>query len=201
MIDKNNILKQLNDLPSVTLELGCGTRKRRASSIGIDIMDAPGVDIVGDVFDVLAAVPSATVDTVYASHFLEHVQPLPVLMDELERVLKPGGTLELIVPHFSNPHYYSDPTHRQTFGLYSMSYFAQDPILRRKVPHYGRTCRLELSDVRLEFKSSRPFYGRYAAKRLLHYIVNLCTWTREFYEENLCFILPCYEVRYRLKKT
>ena len=36
---------------------------------------------------------------------------------ESVRVLKRGGTFVAVVPHHSNPLYYSDPTHRAFFGF------------------------------------------------------------------------------------
>ena len=106
--------------------------------------------------------------------------------------------MNIIVPHFSNPYYYSDATHRSLYGLYTFSYWAVDETLRRAVPTYQRQLWFELVDVRLIFKSSPPFVGRYALKRLLQRAVNLSTWTLELYEEALCYWLPCYEVDYRL---
>jgi hypothetical protein len=41
---------------------------------------------------------------------------------QIAKDLEQGELIEIIVPHFSNPHYYSDPTHVRFFGLYTMSY-------------------------------------------------------------------------------
>jgi hypothetical protein len=122
------------------------------------------------------------------------------MLDELARALRPGALLEVVVPHFSNPYFYSDPTHRSTFGLYSFSYLSSDAILRRKVPSYVRNEAFALRSVALGFKSSPPFYGRYAFKRAVGVLVNLGRWPREFYEENLCYLVPCYEVRFVLQR-
>jgi ubiquinone/menaquinone biosynthesis C-methylase UbiE len=156
------------------------------------------VDIVGDVFDVLRQVPDHTVAAVYSYHFFEHVHDLSKLMQELERVLVPNGTLTVVVPHFSNPYFYSDYTHKNSFGLYSFSYFAEDRIFSRKVPTYEKKPAFTLVRVDLVFKSPVPFYVRYAVKRLFQYIFNLNTYLKEFYEENLCYLIPCYEIRYEL---
>jgi len=198
VIDKNGVLARLPALPRVELELGCGDRKRAPGAIGIDMQDLPGVDLVGDVFEALAAFPSATVDAVASHHFFEHVDDLPRLMRELARVLKPGAELLVAVPHFSNPWYYSDPTHRRHFGLYTFCYLARTTLFRRAVPTYGIEPAFDLATVRLEFKSTRPFYVRHAIKRIQGAVFNATTWLQEFYEENCCWIAPCYEVRYRL---
>ena len=115
--------------------------------------------------------------------------------------MKPQGKLELVVPHFSNPFFYSDPTHRRFFGLYTFSYIAKDNIFTRKVPQYGWDSMFILEDVDLHFKSSRPFYGRHGIKKLLGMVFNSCTYLKEFYEENLCYVFPCYEVRYVIRRS
>lgn len=200
IVDKISILTRLPTLPRVALELGCGNRKRDAASIGIDALDYECVDIVGDIFEVLAAIPDGTVDTVYSSHFLEHVSDVPGLLGELARVLKVGGSLAITVPHFSNPYFYSDITHKASFGLYSMSYFSDDRKLTRKVPSYQRELLYELQSVRLVFKSSPPFYLRHAIKKSVEALVNINSFTKELYEEMFCYLFPCYEVQYELRR-
>jgi ubiquinone/menaquinone biosynthesis C-methylase UbiE len=200
IVDKKLILARLPTLPRVALELGCGNRKHDPDSIGVDALDYECVDIVGDIFEVLGAMPDGTVDDVYSSHFLEHVSDVPGLLDELARILKPGGRLAITVPHFSNPYFYSDITHRASFGLYSMSYFSDDRKLTRKVPSYQKELFYELQAVRLVFKSSPPFYLRHALKKLVEVLVNINSYTKELYEEMFCHMFPCYEVQYELRR-
>ncbi|MCC6992464.1 MAG: methyltransferase domain-containing protein, partial [Acidobacteria bacterium] len=115
MLDKHGKLSDLVRTRRGVLELGCGPARRHAEAITVDALDFEGVDVVGDVFDVLAAIPDGAVDAVHSYHFLEHVEPLGGIVRELARVLSPGGLLHTVVPHFSNPYFYSDYTHRQTF--------------------------------------------------------------------------------------
>jgi ubiquinone/menaquinone biosynthesis C-methylase UbiE len=157
--------------------------------------------VVGDVIDVLRSLGDESVGEVYSSHLCEHVDDLSSLIVELERVLVVGGRLHVVVPHFSNPYYYSDPTHVRPFGLYTFSYFTDDPILRRRVPTYGHVPRLRLESARLNFRSSIEFRGRYRLKAALGRLVNASAWLKEFYEENLFGILPCYELEFELVKV
>jgi len=199
MVDKKQIDRILSDKSrEVCLELGCGPCKRHVDAIGIDVLDYDGVDLVGDVFDVLKLFPDNSVDAVMAYHFIEHVADLPGLMSVLARIVKPGGSLELVAPHFSNPYFYSDPTHKQTFGLYTFCYYAESRLFKREVPSYVRNPVFSLAGVDLIFKSNRPFYFRYGVKTLMGFLFNSSAFMREFYEENLCYMFPCYEVRYRI---
>lgn len=199
IIDKRRHRIQTTGTPCY-VELGCGNRKRHKDAIGIDVIDYPGVDIVGDAFDCLALFDDESVDGFYSYHFLEHVDNLEKLILEMERCLKPGGTLEATVPHFSNPFYYSDPTHKQPFGLYTFSYFSHDSIHRRLVPNYNLRKNLILDLAHLGFKSYPPNYLRHAIKKSFEKLINVNTWVKEFYEENLSGLIHCYEISYKLHK-
>jgi ubiquinone/menaquinone biosynthesis C-methylase UbiE len=122
------------------------------------------------------------------------------LMLELFRVLKPDGRAEFVAPHFSNPYFYSDPTHRRYFGLYTFCYFSAGSPFRRTVPAYQKELSFRLERVDLLFKSARPFYVRYALKSLVGKLFNSCYYMKELYEENFCYLFPCYEIRYRLRR-
>lgn len=182
------------------VELGCGPRKRFADSIAIDAIDFPVVDIVGDVFDALAALPAASVETIHAAHFFEHFQDQPKLLAACARVLAPDSRLEITVPHFSNPFFYSDYTHRTAFGLYSMSYLVKDDLLRRKVPSYGAEPQFQLEDVRLTFKSPRKYSIRNVFLRSFGILINLSRYTQELYEEIYSKLVPCYEVTFTCRR-
>jgi SAM-dependent methyltransferase len=198
VIDKTGVLARLANGERVAVELGCGPRKRQQHAVGIDQLDYPAVDLVGDVFTVLAAMPDGSVQAVYTYHFLEHVHDLSLLLSELARVLQPGGKLEIEVPHFSNPYFYSDPTHVRAFGLYTFSYLAEEKFFKRKVPMYGRTPDFALDDVKLQFDS--PFIGRKIIRRLIGPLFNAGRWMQEFHEENLCYLFSAYQIRFVLRR-
>ncbi|MCU0956016.1 MAG: methyltransferase domain-containing protein [Hydrogenophaga sp.] len=198
MKDPKNLLSTLARLPEVNLDLGCGPFKKAGPWIGIDALDAPGVDIVGDVYEVLEAFPAGSVDRIHSSHFFEHVSDLPRLLLLIRRVLKPGGRLDTIVPHFSNAYFYSDPTHRMAFGLYSFSYMVEDDLLSRKVPGYARLQGLELVEVRLNFKSA--LIVNMPIRWIWQQVFNLGTFMKEWYEDSWSSSIPCYEVHFVVRK-
>lgn len=200
LIDKNNVLSRTISIAHIVLELGCGNRKRNLNAIGVDMLDYPDVDIVGDVYEVLASFPNQSVDAVYSYHFVEHVPDVPKLLSELARIVKKNGRVEFVAPHFSNPYFYSDPTHRSFFGLYTFCYYANKSPFSRHVPTYGYKAEFRIDSVDLVFKSTRPFFVRYAIKRIIGSFFNSCTYLKELYEENFCYLVPCYEVHYSLQR-
>jgi ubiquinone/menaquinone biosynthesis C-methylase UbiE len=203
LTDKHGLLAKPDALREIVIELGCGPHKRYEGSIGVDAIDDTAVDIVGDALEALHAFPEGSAKLVTSSHFLEHVPDAGPVLDAMSRLLAPGGTIEIVVPHFAHPYFHSDPTHlnRLGFGLYTMSYFARDVRFSRRVPGYVRREHLTVRSVDLNFKSSIPFYGRYAIRRVIGSLFNSCKYLQEFWEENLCYLFPCYEIRYVLGRT
>jgi SAM-dependent methyltransferase len=183
----------------VVLELGCGPNKT-AGRIGVDRIDLPGVDIVANIDEGLGFLPDSSVDAIYSESFFEHVIDLQHLVSEIVRVLKPDGYNFLFVPHFSSPHYYSDYTHKSFFGLYTLRYFcAEEDQLRRKVPSFYSDVRIRVVSQRMIFFSS--FRGLRFLKKVFQKLVNWNSWTQEFYEENLCYLIPCYGMELRFVRV
>jgi ubiquinone/menaquinone biosynthesis C-methylase UbiE len=201
LIDKGRVLANLSKHSPLTIEVGCGPRKRYPRSIGIDAIDYDGVDIVGDAMEALRALPAGSADLVTSSHFLEHVTDVGAFLDEMVRVVRDGGQLEVIVPHFAHPYFSSDPTHTHRFGLYTFSYLTTEDLFRRRVPAYIKRPNVRLIKVDLIFKSTPPFYVRHVIKRLIGWIFNSCRYLQELYEENFCYLFPCYEIRYVILKV
>jgi hypothetical protein len=67
--DKRGLLSRPHDLREAVIEIGCGRRKRIEGSIGVDVLDADHVDIVGDALAVLQALPEGCGRLVTSSHF------------------------------------------------------------------------------------------------------------------------------------
>lgn len=182
---------------AILVELGCGN-KAQPNRIGIDRLNLPGVDIVADLEQGLSFLPDNSVDRIYSKSVLEHIDNLEGLMREIWRVLKASGRNELFVPHFSNPYYYSDYTHRRFFGLYSFEYFSKEQKhFHRKVPSFYQDIDFETESMTLQFTS--PWKWRKPVKVLAQKIFNLNAWWQEFYEENLCYLVPCHGIHATLR--
>jgi ubiquinone/menaquinone biosynthesis C-methylase UbiE len=69
----------------------------------------------------------ATFDHVFADNVLEHFtsEDVVFILNEIDRVLKIGGTAELIVPHAKSQGAHQDPTHKSYFVPRSVLYWNQ----------------------------------------------------------------------------
>lgn len=184
----------------VVLDIGCGPSKL-TGSIGIDVLPYNGVDLVGEACSILRKFPDESVDFIYTRHFLEHVIDLDSFVSEFCRVLKEDSRCRIIVPHFSNPYFYSDPTHKRHFGLYTFCYYSTcEGLFKRKVPTYMCDLNFNLINVNLHFQTPKGRLVRSGLKKLVKFFVNRCSFNKEIYEELFCWIFPCYEIAYDLVK-
>jgi len=184
----------------IILELGCGHQKEFDSSISIDKIPYNNVDICGDVIDILRELKDGSVSLIYSRHFLSHIDDLGAIFFEMDRVLKIGGVNIIIVPHFSNPYWYSDYTHKTFFGLYTFSYFFRSNKFRRKVPQYANNFQYTYKSIFLKFKSDKSFKIIYLLKYCVGLIFNLNTYLQELYEGSFTGLISCHEVEFVLLK-
>ena len=130
---------------SDVLELGAGycdfsnsvvARSRTAMDAHASVREhaAPGVRaVVGDCLD-LSAFVDGSFDVVFASNLLEHIErpALVGLVEQVQRVLRPGGRLIVVQPNFRlRPReYFDDYTHVTVFSDRSLVDFLEASGLR-----------------------------------------------------------------------
>ena len=200
-LDKHGILHNQTERFPTIVELGCGDRKSIEAAVGIDLIDSSCVDIVGDAIEVLQSFPPQSLKEIHSYHFIEHLEDVEGLLDSVTRTLETGGQFVCVAPHFSNPYFYSDPTHKVFFGLYTFCYWTESNLFKRTTPQYRPIPGLMLTSVDLIFKDSRPFFVSYFVKRFFGSLINSTRATREFYERWLTGVFPCYEVLYKVTKS
>ncbi len=113
------------------LNLGCGKDIKKSTSrkrfINLDVALLKGVDVVADL---RGGIPfdEGTFDKVIAHHVLEHFFPddLINLMNEIHRVLKDGGVIDIEVPHYKSKGAFKDPTHKSFFTEETFEYFTTE---------------------------------------------------------------------------
>ena len=111
-------LPQMKYVVGRILDIACGNDKITPESVGVDGRNLPGVDIVTDdlqtLWDTQQYGPQAReYDTVFSSHFLEHVPDPYHLICCWSNCLKVGGHLVLYLPdgdHYNNQ---ENPEHMQ----------------------------------------------------------------------------------------
>jgi SAM-dependent methyltransferase len=89
-------------MSKIKLDIGCG-RFKKTGYYGVDMLDLPGVDYVVDLRKEKLPFGDNSVDVVYSSHFLEHleIENIAKVLEEIFRVCKNGALVQIRVPHFS----------------------------------------------------------------------------------------------------
>src|SRR5882672_5585311 len=99
------------------LDVGCGDNKY-PGAIGLDSNPRTAADVIHDLGAFPYPFPDDEFDLVVTRHVAEHVPDVMAFMSELHRITKPGGIIKLVTPHYSNPDWASDLTHRNHFNCY-----------------------------------------------------------------------------------
>lgn len=130
--NKKKITQIFEKNKAVRIDLGCGDAKQ-PGWIGVDVRPLPNVDIVQDleVFP-WRDIPDDCANLVMASHVVEHINPARGnfirFMDEVWRILKPGGQFMISAPYAGSPGYWQDPTHVNGCNEITWTYF--DPLAK-----------------------------------------------------------------------
>lgn len=110
------------------LHLGCGTRVW-PGWINVDRWAAPDADVLQcDVAADPLPLADASVDYVFSEDFLEHLPPerRVFVMNEIHRVLVPGGVMEHYVPNAGSRNDYGSPTHLSHWCAQTFDHFDCD---------------------------------------------------------------------------
>lgn len=124
----------------VKLDLACGGSKKEGFT-GVDICKLPGVDIVMDLQKYpWAKFKSNSVDEIHISHFIEHVSDFSSFMNEVYRILKPGGKCQIIAPYYNSIRAWQDPTHVRAISEATFLYCNKEWRDQNKLGHYQLKC-------------------------------------------------------------
>lgn len=121
----------MSDLRPLYLNLGCGADIRDGYT-NVDCYAGPGVDVVTDLNRDVWPWFEGMAHHILAKHIFEHVDDAPGFMEACWRVLRPGGTLDIITPHWKSRDAYTDPTHKRFPTEYTFDYWVPGTTLRTK---------------------------------------------------------------------
>jgi SAM-dependent methyltransferase len=173
-----------NEMTRLTrhLDLGCGYSPKnplnQSMLYGCDLLDIPGAwdspNFVYKQADIVfqgIPYPDSYFDSVSAFDFIEHVPrqsvssegkptlPFIELMNEIHRVLVPGGMLLASTPAFPHPQAFQDPTHVNIITDKTHEYFCGDAPYARRYGFKG-SFRVE----RVAFDLGKNVYDRQASR-------------------------------------
>ena len=121
----------------ICIDLGCGTHKAEGF-IGVDVVAADGVDVIANLNGYFPF-PDNSVDFIKAHDIIEHLPDRIHTMNEIWRILKPDGIVDISVPSTDGRGAFQDPTHVSFWNINSFMYYCQEfpPYLAGCQSHYG----------------------------------------------------------------
>lgn len=131
----------------VKLDLGCG-QQRAAGYIGVDLVKAPGVDVVHDLTIAPWPFSDESVEDIRVIHFFEHLTGSQriVFMEECHRILVGSSKLLIVVPYYASMRAIQDPTHQwPPLCEASFLYFNKTWRQQNKLDHYPITCNFDFT--------------------------------------------------------
>lgn len=158
------------------LDIGCG-RNKRPGALGVDSNRATAADVIADINRGSLPFRDGAFDKIWVVHVIEHVADVIATIEELHRVARPGATIIVETPHYTDFSSFCDPTHRWHLNSFSFRYFTEDGGFS----YYSRR---RLRQRRLQVKLLRLW-------KLLgfEFAVNHSLVFRKFWEHYLCFVI------------
>jgi SAM-dependent methyltransferase len=181
------LLERLNDPrqfelaptgPGEILDIGCGAAKF-PGAVGLDISADTAADIVHDLDSFPYPIGDSSFDQILLQDVIEHVSEPIRVFEELHRIARPGGRVQLRTPHFSSVLAYGDPTHRHYFSTLAIRSLGEP-----RFSHYTEV-RFRVVHVTLDMWLLFRAMG----------LATLFNRVQETYEKYLAFLLPTMNIR------
>jgi SAM-dependent methyltransferase len=160
-----------------TLDVGCGVNKY-PGSIGIDRNPRSRADLLCDLDRYPYPFCDNSFDRLRAVHLIEHVADVIRTMEEFHRLVRPGGVIEIVTPHYTDFSSFCDPTHRWHLNSFSFRYFGED----NAGFGYYSPVRLREILVRVRLLAFWRWWG-------FELLVNHSIRFRRFWEHYLCYVV------------
>jgi SAM-dependent methyltransferase len=175
------------------LDVGCGINKY-PGAIGVDNNPRTSADVIHDLGIVPYPFADNEFDEIISRHVVEHVPDVMAFVTELYRIVKPGGRIKLVAPHYTNPDWANDPTHKNHLNCYSFNVFMAD----KRVYEFYSTVNLKPVKVYVSLLSLWRAVG-------IEFLVNLdqkmpkARFLRKFWEHYLSYIFRGKELHFEFE--
>lgn len=169
------------------LNVGCGLDVKEGF-VNMDIHKFEGVDVVWDLNKTPFPFKDNTFSYVLVQHVLEHLDDVTETMQELWRITKKNGIIDVAVPHFASVNAVKDPTHKNFFALATFQFFEKP---EEKHNYYSTTMKMNYKITEKKIIVSN--------NKILRTLNPMITRFSNIYERFFCYILPPIEIRVKMK--
>jgi len=174
-------------LASRILDVGCGINKL-AGAIGIDRIPGTKADVLVELDHFPYPFRDSAFDGLQAIHVIEHVSDVIKTIEEFHRLVRAGGEVFIVTPHYTDFSSFCDPTHKWHLNSYSLRYFGEDNA------GYGYYSKAKFQEISTRVKLLS--FWRLLGFQLL---VNAFPRFRRFWEFYLCYVVRGKVIEWRLR--
>lgn len=170
------------------LHLGCSYKKLKGF-VNVDFNKECNPDIAHDLNKFPYPFKDNEFDYILMHHVLEHLDDTVKVLDELHRILKKGGVVEIHVPHFACNTAMTHITHKKAFSTRTFDIFDS------KIEKYSPK-KFKVIYKKLIWTNSKNIFLRIIGK----IIDTLSNANFLFYERMWCYLVGgSYEIQFKLK--
>ncbi|MCE2698724.1 MAG: methyltransferase domain-containing protein [Nostocales cyanobacterium LE14-WE4] len=131
----------------ICVDLGCGIHKAEGF-IGVDVIAGDTVDVIADLNGHFPF-PDSSVDIIKVHNVIEHLPDRIHTMNEIWRILKPSGIVDISVPSTDGRGAFQDPTHVSFWNINSFMYYcSQYPAYLDLCKKYGFKGEFTIVDIK-----------------------------------------------------
>lgn len=167
----------------VKLNLGCGLDIRKGF-INVDFVKRNGVNIIHNLEEFPYPFKNNSIDYILMDNVLEHLENTIKVMEEIHRILKPNGIIEIIVPHYSGCMAFSHLTHKRFFGSGSFDIFEHNSWERHSDIEF------KILEKRLIWLTCRNWFFIRLIKKIIDKLININPFLSERF---LCYPLGGFD--------
>lgn len=169
------------------LDVGCGVNKY-PGAIGVDRNARTRADVLCELDHFPYPFRDDSFDQLRAVHVIEHVSDVIRTVEEFHRLVRDGGSIYIVTPHYTDFSSFCDPTHRWHLNSFSLRYFGED----NAGYGYYSAARLRETSVRVRLLQLWRLLG-------FEWLVNASPRFRRFWEHYLCFVIRGKVIEWELK--
>jgi SAM-dependent methyltransferase len=138
------------------LNLGAGLDVKNGF-INHDIIKLDGIDQVHNLNTFPWPWKDSSIDYVLAKDVIEHLDEFILVMEELHRIVRPGGRIRLSVPYWNSSSAKIDPTHKRGFHEKTFHFFdPHSPLCQER--HYYSTARFLIKEEVFVISPFAPYF-------------------------------------------
>lgn len=129
-----------------------------AGYVNHDLVALPGVDVVHNLNQYPWPWADGTIDEIKMYDVLEHLDDFMKAMEELFRILAPGGRCRVSVPYWNSWCAYADPTHKRGFHEVTFRFFDPESVYCKERPYYT-PARFKVVEEKFILVPFSPYFG------------------------------------------